>query len=295
MRTVRYSLLNVLRLTAFVVALSALLGSNVVSARDTVRWGALDFPPFQVRDGEYRDSGSFDGLMEFLIEQMPEYDHDVLTMTFARREEQFRQGQPLCTPGLFRTPEREKYLTFSLPALIHLDNRLVYLSSKDSRLEGTDPVELEAVLKREDLIGGFFSQRSFAPNIDPLIKQYANSKTVVLRPLKSSQMYEMLINGEIDYTILFPHEAAYLARKFSSSPNIVVRRIAGTPPYIFTHVACSKSPLGDAVIARIDSILHAKRKTPAYRSLSERWYGDSDKALIRRNYPNLLLPEASRP
>lgn len=295
MQTIRHLQISSMRFNALVVFLSALIGSNSLFARDTVQWGALDFPPFQVRDGEYQGSGSFDGLLQFLIEQMPEYDHKVLTMTFARREEQIRQGQPLCTPGLFRTPEREKYLTFSLPALIHLDNRLVYLSSKASRLEGTGPVRFEDILKRADLVGGFFSQRSFAPNIDPLIKQYENNKNVVLRPLRSSQMFEMLINGEIDYTILFPHEAAYLARKFSGSPDIVVRRIAGTPPYIFTHVACTKGPLGDAVIGRIDDIVRAKRQTPAYRALSERWYGDSDKVLIRRYYPNLLLPEAGRP
>lgn len=295
MRTVRHPPMNFKRFIAFVVVLSALIGSNALFARDTVQWGALDFPPFQVRDGEYQGSGSFDGLLDFLIEQMPEYDHNVLTMTFARREEQIRQGQPLCTPGLFRTSEREKYLTFSLPALIHLDNRLVYLSSTGSRLGGTGPVDFEDVLKRADLVGGFFSQRSFAPNIDPLIKHYENSKNVVQRPLRSSQMFEMLINGEIDYTILFPHEAAYLARKFNGSPNIVVRRIAGTPPYIFTHVACTKGPLGDAVIGRINGIVRAKRQTPAYRALSERWYGDSDKELIRSYYPTLLLPEAGRP
>ena len=287
--------INSMRMITLVIVLSALVGPNASLARETVQWGALDFPPFQVRDGEYQGSGSFDGLMEFLIEQMPEYDHNVLTMTFARREEQIRQGLPLCTPGLFRTPERREYLTFSLPALIHLDNRLIYLSSKASRLNGTDPVNLEAVLKRKDLVGGFISQRSFAPNIDPLIRQYANSKNVVLRPLKSSQVFEMLTSGKIDYTILFPHEATYLARKFSGSPDIVVRRIAGTPPYIFTHVACTKGPLGDILIARIDGILRVKRESPAYRALSERWYGEGDKALIRRYYPGLLVPEASKP
>jgi uncharacterized protein (TIGR02285 family) len=274
------------------VALFGALLSASASAREVVPWAALDFPPFQIRDGEYRGSGSFDGLLDLLVRQLPEYEHDVITMTFARREEEIRQGQRLCTPGLFRTAEREKLLVFSLPALIHLDNRLVFLASRADRFPGGHEVDLESMLRRQDLIGGIINQRSFAPNIDPLLRQYANAPNVLVRSLKSSQMFELLGSGEIDYTILFPHEAAYLSRQLHSRQEIALRPIAGTPPYIFTHVACTKGPWGEDMIARINRVLRAHRETPEYRALSERWYNEPDKALIRRYYPQLLAPLA---
>jgi len=292
---VNYLLKLFVRLISVVSLLLALSTSGTSFGRETIAWGVLDFPPFQILNGESRSKGSFDGLLNLLIEQMPEYDHDVIPMTFARREEQFHRGEPLCTPGLFRTAEREKFLVFSIPALIHLDNRLVFLTSNASAFEGSGPVDLEAILKRQDMVGGIVNQRSFAPNIDLLVRQYANSKNVVLRALRPQQMFELMLNSEIDYTILFPHEAAFLGHQLKTLTKTKVRPIVGTPPYIFTHVACTKSAWGEATIARINKILLAKRKSPAYRALSERWYEDSDKALIRKYYQELLLPGQGKP
>ncbi len=266
-----------------------------VLGRETVLWAALDFPPFQIRQGDHLGSGSFDGLLETLIAQLGEYDHEVATMTFARREEEIRHGQHLCTPGLFRTAAREKMLVFSLPALIHLDNRLVFLANRSERFGKASTANLDSLLKRPDLIGGFISGRSFAPNIDALLGRYAKTPNVVMRPLKSSQIFELLVNGEVDYTILFPHEAAYLAYQSPGQPEIVVRPIDGTPSYIFTHVACTKDAWGEAIISRINRILLEQRRTAAYRAFSERWYVESDQKLIRRYYPLLLAPTGSLP
>jgi uncharacterized protein (TIGR02285 family) len=278
--------LTVLCLVAFAGAVPSAF------ARDTIVWAVLDFPPFQIRDGEFRNTGSFDGLLDLLIRELPEFDHEVVTMTFARREEEIRQGQRLCTPGLFRTPAREKLVTFSMPALIHLDNRLVLLAGTAKRLGTGTSVDLPEVLKRKDLIAGIISSRSFAPNIDPVVQEFAQATNVVMRPIKSWQMFELLLSGEIDYTILFPHESAYLARQHGGTLHLGIRPIAGTPPYIFTHVACTKGEWGEATMAHIDRIIAAHRKQPEYRALSERWYDEADRALIRKYYPNMLTSPA---
>jgi uncharacterized protein (TIGR02285 family) len=277
------------RLLAVLPMAVALVAAPALAEDDRIVWAALDFPPFAILQGEHRGGGSFDGLLQLLVQEMPEYRHEIVPMTFARREGEIRAGQRLCTPGLFRTPAREGLLVFSQPALIHLDNRVVALASRADKLGPADQaVDLEALFKRADLVGGIIAERSFAPNIDPLIKRFSGSRNLVLRPMKSCQMFEMLLDGEIDYTLLFPHEAAYLAGRFKVVEPLQIRSIAGTPPYIATHVACTKGAWGEAVIRRIDGILARRRTAPEYRALSERWYGDADKALIRRYYPKLL-------
>lgn len=272
-----------------VLAAAAAFMAGPAAGEETVVWSVLDFPPFQVLNGEHQGSGSFDGLLQLLVRQMAEYRHDIVPMTFARREEEMRAGQPLCTPGIFRTPARERLLVFSMPALIHLDNRVVALSAMDGKLgpEG-QPADLEALLKRADLVAGIISERSFAPNIDPLVARHGKSRNVVMRPMKSYQVFGMLTGGDIDYTLLFPHEAAYLATQHKLREPLAIRPIAGTPPYIFTHVACTRGAWGEAVIRRVDSILARQRVMPEYQAYSERWYGEADKALIRRYYPRLL-------
>lgn len=271
------------------LSMAAVVAATPVLAEDGILWATLDFPPFEILSGEHQGSGSFDGLLQLLVRQMPEYRHEVVKMTFARREEEMRAGQRLCTPGLFRTPAREHLLVFSKPALIHLDNRVVALADRADKFGPADqPIELAALLKRTDLVGGVIAERSFAPNIDPLIKRFGKRQSLVLRPMRSSQVFEMLVRGEIDYTILFPHEAAYLAEQFKLREPLLVRPIAGTPPYLMTHVACTKGAWGEAVIRRIDGILARRRTAPEYRAYSERWYGEADRTLIRRYYQRLL-------
>ncbi len=254
-------------------------------------WSLIEFPPFQILGGEYRDSGSFDGLRDLLAREIRDADHESIPMTVARREEELRRGELLCSPGMFRTPVRERYLVFSDPALIHLDNRLVFLSRNAGHFPSGSTIDFEALLANRQLIGGIISGRSFAPNIDALIRRNGGPH-LLMRPLKAPQMVELLLNGDIDYTIMFPHEAAYVERQLGRKGLLTNRQIVGTPPYILTHVACTRSEWGERVIARVNKVLRAQRKKPEYRALSERWYSEADQALIRSYYPRLLAPNA---
>lgn len=272
------------------VMLLVLVLAQIGSARAGERlvWGVIDFPPFQIVGGPNQDTGSFDGLLGELTRRMPEYRHDILPMSFARREQEFLDGSQLCTPGVFRTPEREKQLTFSRPSLIHLDNRLVFLSSKANILGGDEPADLEALFKNQRLLAGVISSRSFAPNIDDTIKRHLGQPNLIIRAIKTPQMFELLLRGEIDYTIMFPHEAAYIARVYGMEHAITVRKIKGTPPYCFTYTACTKGAWGDSVVAKVDLILEQIQKDPKYQAYSERWYEKSDKATIRAYFQKTL-------
>lgn len=262
--------------------------AETVTTNGKIVWALLDFPPFQILGGDFRGSGSFDGLRELLVSQMPEYQHEVIGMTFARREEELRQGQALCTPGMFRTPARESLLVFSRPALVHLDNRLVFRAALAERFGRQTEADLATLLAQPDLVGGVISERSFAPNIDELLRRHRGQANLVSRSIRSTQILEMLVGGEIDYTILFPHEVAYLAGQLRIKEPLVVRPIAGVPPYIFTHVACTKGPWGEAVIQRVNEIIGRSRASSRYRAFSERWYQEPDQALIRKYYSQLL-------
>lgn len=266
----------------------ALAQASTAHAGERIVWGVIDFPPFQIVGGPNRDTGSFDGLLEELTRRMPEYRHDILPMSFARREQEFIEGSQLCTPGVFRTPEREKQLTFSRPSLIHLDNRLVFLSSKAKVLGGDEPVDLEALFKNQRLLAGVFSSRSFAPNIDDAIKRHSGQQNLIVRAIKTPQMFELLLRGEIDYTIMFPHEAAYIARLYGMENAITVRKIKGTSPYCFTYTACTKGAWGESIVAKVDMILEQIQSDPKYQAYSERWYVNRDKATIRAYFQKML-------
>jgi uncharacterized protein (TIGR02285 family) len=262
---------------------------------EKIVWASLDFPPFQIVEGSQRGSGAFDGLRDLLIRAIPDAKHEVVAMTFARREDELREGALLCSPGMFRTAARERYLVYSKPALIHLDNRLVFLGKNAARFPPGAEVDLEQIFKDRRLIGGIIAGRSFAPNIDALIRRHGGSHNLQMRALKPSQVVELLLSGKIDYTIMFPHEATFLEQQAGSSGVLTNRPIAGTPPYILTHVACTRSEWGERVVNRVNRILREQRNRPEYRQFSERWYSAADQLLIRSYYPRLVEADADSP
>ncbi|MBU0622168.1 MAG: TIGR02285 family protein [Gammaproteobacteria bacterium] len=258
------------------------------TAQDELTWGVLDFPPFQILDEAHKGSGSFDGELATLVARMEGFDHHIVTMSFARRKEEFLSGANLCTPGIFKSNAAALGLAISIPALVHLDNRVIFLKDKATLFGRDSSIDLESLFLREDLVGAVIPGRSYAPNIDAVIAHAHDHPQLMKRPLSTAQLFQMLLSGDIDYLLLFPHEAAYLAERFGASGRIANLPINGTPPYIFTHVACSGNDWGRAMIARINTVIRTERGKPEYRSYSERWYPAVDQERIRGYYPKLL-------
>lgn len=256
--------------------------------KEILTWAVLEFPPFQILEGPHKGSGSFDGELQTLIAKLPEFDHRIVPMSFARRREEFLAGTNICTPGIFRAPATALKLAISMPMLTHLDNRIVFLKEKVLRLGGPEPMEIDDLFKDSSLVGAMVAGRSYAPNIDAAIQRFRGSPNLVVRSLEAGQMFRMLLDGDIDYLLLFSHEAAFLADKFGAVGRVLNRPIAGTPPYLFTHVACTGNAWGQDVIAKVDAVMAAERLQPAYRKVSERWYPPEDQEKIRRYYPNML-------
>jgi uncharacterized protein (TIGR02285 family) len=257
-------------------------------AKEPLIWGVFDFPPFQILEGSHAGSGSFDGELQTLIAKMPEFDHKIVPMSFARRREEFMAGTNLCTPGIFRSPATALKLAISMPALTHLDNRVIFLKDKAALFGDEKALDLDALFERKNLTGAVVPGRSYAPNIDESIRRFQDKANFLMRPLETSKLFQMLLNGDVDYLLLFSHEAAFLADRFGVSERIVNRPISGTPPFIFTHVACTGNAWGKAVIDRINMILQTERTAHEYQKLSERWYPPEDQEKIRRYYPGML-------
>jgi uncharacterized protein (TIGR02285 family) len=261
---------------------------SLPAAAEPLTWGVLEFPPFQILEGPHRGSGSFDGELQTLIARLPEFEHKVVPMSFARRREEFLAGTSFCTPGIFKPPAMALKLAISKPMLTHLDNRVVFLRDKEARFGERAPIDLDALLQDRNLRGAAVPGRSYAPNIDAAIQRARGAPNLMIRPLETTQLFRMLLNGDVDYLLLFSHEAAFLADKLDAGDRVRNRAIAGTPPYIFTHVACTGNDWGRAVIARIDAIMAAERLQPEYRRYSERWYPPEDQEKVRRYYSEML-------
>lgn len=267
-----------------------MLTPEPVWGKESLTWSVIDFPPFQVLEGKQSGTGSFDGELQAIVDEMPGFEHETVPMSFARRKEEFIKGTNICTPGIFLAPAKALNLAISKPALTHLGNRIIFLKNKAALFGEENPVDLKKLFARKDIVGGMVGGRSYAPAIDEAIQRYKGSPNLVIRSLTGERLFQMLLGGEVDYVIMFPHEAEFHGNRLGASDTFLDRPVAGTPPYIHTYVACTGNAWGRAVIDKVNAVLDRERGTKKYRSFSERWYPVEDRKRIRRYY-QLMLKE----
>jgi uncharacterized protein (TIGR02285 family) len=256
--------------------------------KELLTWSVIDFPPFQVLEGKQSGTGSFDGELQRIIDEMPEFEHEIVPMSFARRKEEFSKGTNMCTPGIFLAPAKALHLAISKPALTHLDNRIIFLKKKAALFGKENPVDLKKLFARKDIIGGMVAGRSYSPSIDKAIQHYKDSPNLVIRSLTGERLFQMLLGGEVDYLIMFSHEAEFHGNSLGVSNSFLNRPIAATPPYNYTYVACTGNAWGQAVINKVNLVLDRERGKKIYRSFSERWYPVEDRKKVRSYYPLMI-------
>lgn len=279
------------RLLGVVLNLLALIATWSIHAKEPLLWAVIDFPPFQILSGPYQGSGSADGELKTLIANLPEFEHQIVPMSFARRKQEFMRGSNLCTPLIPLAPARALNLAVSIPALAHLDNRVIFLQENRAHFsEFAEPASIDAatLFSRQDLIGGISADRFYGVTMNPIIERFRNYPNLVIRPLTAKQWIEMLLHGHLDYVLMLSHEAAFQAHEMAPDKLLSSRALTGTTPYLFTHVACTGNAWGQEIINKINAILMNERKQPYYRSYSERWYSETDQAKVRTFYALML-------
>jgi uncharacterized protein (TIGR02285 family) len=62
---------------------------------------------------------------------LPEYTHTELIANFKRIIVELKQGENVCCPSLYKTPDREAFIAFSIPAVVVLPN--VVIAKKEQK------------------------------------------------------------------------------------------------------------------------------------------------------------------
>lgn len=94
-------------------------------SKERLIWLVRDLPPFTIFEGTAKGQGVVDNLLPRLIAQMPEYDHSIVRVNRARGLQMLGEPSFTCDPTLLWTPERAKFVRFSIPSLGVLSSGLV--------------------------------------------------------------------------------------------------------------------------------------------------------------------------
>jgi uncharacterized protein (TIGR02285 family) len=262
-------------------------------AADSVTWMEADAPPFFIHSGKYKGQGYENVVTDILKENMPEYTHDTITANLARHFYNFEQGQKVCNVGLYRTPEREKILYFSLPSFFTLPTVLVIKKDRYADFGGSKTIHLETLLKKGMIIGRAI-KRSYGKDVDAVLDKYQdqNSLFIFEEDEFSHNFFQMLQLGRLDAMISLPEEAMYQAEKLGIKDTIMTLTIAenqtGYDSWL-SSVGCSKTEWGKKIIDKINSVLLTQRPTSRYREAYERWLEASSLENYRKLYKEVFL------
>lgn len=257
--------------------LGILLGLLPASAwaKETLVWLLRDLPPLTIFEGPEKGQGAIDQMLAVLIHNMPEYDHQIIRVNRARALQVLQGKNFACDPTLLWTPERARFIAFSMPSMGTLSNGLILGAQQRPLLEPylkNGEVDLRALLDSQSIKLGLVAERSYSTPIDDIIKQapeqslsrhYGDNAVASLLQMQQLGRLQMLLG--------YWPEIRYLgAQQGLAADALIYYPIQGVARYQFVHVGCSDTDLGREAIAHIDQLLQGLRQE-ALPPMYARW------------------------
>lgn len=232
-------------------------------AKETLIWLLRDLPPLTIFEGPKKGQGAVDQLLPILIERMPEYDHSILRVNRARGMQMLQEQSFTCDPTLLWTPERDRFVRFSIPALAAQSNVVVARSKDQASLTpfiNDGEVDLDALLASNTLKLGIVGQRSYSARADEIIK--GAPPAAISRHFGNDavgSLLQMQQLGRLDLLLAYWPEVRYMLEKQPQLHALVHFPIKGLSHYQLTYVGCSDTPLGREAITHINQLLRTLR------------------------------------
>lgn len=232
-------------------------------AKETLTWLLRDLPPLTVFEGPKTGQGAMDQLLPLLIAQMPEYQHSIVRVNRARGMQMLQEPSFTCDPTLLRTPERERFVKFSIPALAAQSNMVIARQSDQASLAPylhDGEIDLDALLASNTHKLGVVGQRSYSPAVDAIL---ANAPPATISRHYGNDAVGSLLQmqqlGRLNLLLAYWPEVRYMNEKQPQPQALTYFPIKGVARYQLTYVGCSDTPLGREAISHLDQLLRNLR------------------------------------
>jgi uncharacterized protein (TIGR02285 family) len=288
--TISYALL----LGSAMLSLTMLFTPRPLLAKDSVTWMRAVMPPYFIPEGGHKGQGYGDVITDILQEQLTEYDHDSVVTNITRHFYKFKQGEKVCSVGLYKTPEREEFMYFSVPSFLTLPPVIIIKKDKHPLFGNRTSVPLDEILQNKKMMIGLGKDRSYGNTTDTILKKYVGQQNVIefTGQELSLNLFKMLMIDRLDGLIGLPEEALYQAEQMGIRGQLMTLTIEenqGNYEGWLSSVGCSKNAWGKKMIADVNRALLAQRPTERYRAAYERWLDPNSIETYRKAYREVFL------
>ncbi len=251
------------------------------SSNQTITWYRADFPPVTIVEGPNAGLGFFDRVTDLLSDQLPDYDHRHQVANFKRIIIELKNKKNVCCPSLYKTRERDTFISFSIPAMVVLPNVLITQKSLKDKLgpylDRNKRVGLTGLLENKNIRLGISNGRKYSGGIDEVLSQFQGAENISIRSGEDvfKGLLDMLFLGRIDCIIGYPIEASYFLKGKPEFNKLQIYFIAENKiDFTIGHVGCPKTEWGEKIIERVNQVLIEHRQTPEYLDFYEHWLND---------------------
>lgn len=264
--------------------------------RQEIRWAYFDKPPLFVT----RDDGSVGGICgrigSLVANGLPEYSHVWQRMPVPRILDDMKNGANVCAVGMIRTPEREAYMSYSLPCRLASPPMLAVRTDDLGRLPVRDGVlSLREVLDSGSVVVGRLSGMSLGRVLDGLLDEYRGVPQ--LEELYSDHgtvyLFRMLRRGRVDCVPVDMFEASWKGCGFGDD-EVTYLRVKENADFETGYVTCPKTPWGRSVIARVNQVLRREVLKPDYFTLFTPYLDSDIQPAARKAFERLVAQPAAR-
>jgi len=239
------------------------------------------FRPAHIVEGPLAGAGFLDIQLQWLISHLGMFDNEIVEVSNSRGlyEMSLRDGQ--CMIGVAATPDRMKVALFSQVALVvpaaGLMIRTADLPLVAPFTNSGGAIDLDLLSESKKIRGVFARDRHFGRQIDRFIN---SGLTSLISVQDAIQAFKMVDSGRADYLFGYTFERQFYKKTINDGVDMAFLPIAGSVRAFPAHVACSKGPIGEAVIRQIDHLLDASPRPPPYMDDVSQWFDADEVPLV---------------
>jgi len=254
--------------------------------KETIIWSRMDFVPFYILDGPFKNTGIADELLKFFQKHLTNYKHEQQIMTFSRLMNDVKNKKLRCNPLLLKTAPREEIYYYSEP-VSPIFTHVIITTRHVKRT--TDGVSLQQLL--EDSGGRFIIEkgRSYGGNLDPILRKNVQLGKIEEKTIAGHRALKLLLSGRIDYFMETEVGASYLLRSYAPDQQISVIPLLEDSMAQFGYTVCTRTNIGRKVIEDLNEVLRHQQVSEEYRSILEKWLDRENHARFRAFYDREIL------
>lgn len=283
------------RIILLMVTIVAMTTAEPVHGKEKITWPYICYFPLYICEGNKVSGGYGLDIFNIIASSIPEYEHQLEMLPVKRALEDMRKGANYLYYGLYKTPDREKYLYYSLPCRIALPTMLVIRKSDLDKYDGGKTLSIDNLIRNKTYKLLLFNSISYGPGVDEVIKENEKNPNIYME-YRTDEVdryaLDLLLNNRID-CMLSLNGTQYLAKKMGVADNIHFIRINEQSEFKAGYITAPRNEWGRLMIDKVNNILRKEVPTDQFFNLFAPLVSEDMVPELRLQFNKLIVEPAT--